>query len=238
MLGYSVIFDGSEECVERVRRLSPMMGIEVSVTPKYLEEASLVELVEPLAGEAEVLSFRVLGNPGENVEKALIATDELGAKYLSISIDENGLEETARNMDEMFRLGAIYSKYIVLEPRGEYLNATASKLHDYIGGVFKLSIYPSPSYSTDDFTSLSLSYLGLLRIARLANFTPDGRPVRVTSRKGVINYFTVIKRLVQSGYEGLFIIDYEGFGLNLSLDVVKRDFSLLDQYLYSIIEKL
>jgi len=236
MIGYSVMFDGSEECVERALAISRFTRLELAVTPSYLEDANIIELVDPLAGEAEVVSFRVAGSPGGHLEKALIAADELGADMVSIVVGEP--EWSGTDIDELFQLGASYSKYIVLEPRTGLLEPVAERLRDYIGGVFKLSLASEPHYSVDSYVEAALRYLGLLKVARLTNFTAEGRPVALTSREGRVNFFAVIGVLVRSGFDGVFMVDYEGAGLAPPLDQLRQEMSLLDQYLYSLVEKV
>jgi len=243
MLCYSALFDGSRESLERIREISRAMPLELRVPSERLVEMSLTEVVDPLLEEGlSALAVKPVGDVrellNEEFERLLIMADELHAQYVVLPVRSEWIDRVIEVMSDFFRLGATYSKYIALEPSREALAKAVAAMREYLGGVFKLSIAPSPASTTEELVALTLAHLGQVVAVKLANFTPEGGAVRLLSSEGVINPFRVVKELLEHGYDSYFVIDYESFGLELPPRLVKRDYVLLSQYLYSLVEKL
>ena len=238
-----MLYDGSPRRLDRARELSRVTPLELRVPSKEIAEISFAEIVDPLLDErVRVMAVKIVGSLtpvlGENFEMALMIADELDAGCVVLPVDAYSADLVLECLNELFRLGATYSKYVVLEPARGVMARVISGMREHLGGVFKLSISPSPNSTTEEVLALSLAYLGQLKLVKLANFNSRGDAVRVSSVDGMINSFRLVKELVRHGYDNDFVLDYESFGLTLPTQLVRDDYELLEQYLHSLLEKL
>lgn len=240
MICYSLLFDDSHSCLERLRYLSDI-PLELVLRTKDLKNLSILDIAEPLSdAEAKVVAVKVAEGFGsiteEDLEKVLLLTDEVCADYTIIPVSRENLDSAVNVLNQLFKSAAIYAKKAVLEPSKEVLPQLSSLLSEFLGGVFKYSISPTPQLTTSEMLKLSLNHFGQLSAVKLVCFTRDGRATRVTSTAS-LNVFTIIKELIERGYEGLFMLDYEPRGLVLPPRFVREDYNLLQQFVRSIAEK-
>ncbi|MEM3936896.1 MAG: hypothetical protein QXN94_02750 [Thermofilaceae archaeon] len=237
---YSVVFDESSACGEKLRYLSDI-PLELVLSSEYLVNLGIIDVTEPLSDAgvrvAAVKIAEGLGIIGdESFEKALILADEVGAEYVVVPVNEGNFESTVNALNRVFHSAVTYAKKVVLEPSKEVLPQLSELVSEFLGGVFKYSLSPTPSLTTGEMLKLSLANFGRLAAVKLVCFARDGRATRVTSAAS-LNVFTIIKGLIERGYDGLFVLDYEPRGLVLPARHVREDYDLLLQFARSIAEK-
>lgn len=240
VIGYSLMFDGSGSHVERSCSL---LGtpIELVLKAEDLRDFSVFEVSEPFSGVGvEIVAVKILEGfseaRAEDLEKALVLADELGADYVVVPVGEGDLRVAADSLDRIFESAAAYAKKVALEPsRGVQLELSGY-VSKFLGGVFKYVLSPAPGLTTDEMIAFAVEHLGQLAAVKLVCFTRDGRAARVTRASG-INVFALMRELEERGYDGLYVLDYEPRGLLLPLQLVRGDLDLLLQYLRSLAEK-
>ncbi|MCS7104680.1 MAG: hypothetical protein NZ954_03850 [Thermofilaceae archaeon] len=240
MLCYSLVFNGLEEDLNRIRSI-PQMPIELALPLDTLQTLSIPELADPFLEENVKVEYVKLLSPCqdtlvEDLEKTVILADELTAEFIVLPVDKGGLHSIINVIDKIFESAVVYSKKIALEPSREALAKVVSSTNKFLGGVFKFSFSPTPTSTTDEVTTLALTYLGQLAAVKLVGFSNEGNASRISGASG-INVFALIKELLESGYDGYFVLDYEPRGLMLPSRLVWEDCELLIQYINSLIEK-
>ena len=243
MLCYSVLFDESQERLTELGRILRGIPLELIIPSETLLSLSLSEVVDPLVEERlDVVAVKVVGDVEalvkEEFERLLITADELQASMVVLPVNACNMKTVTASLSSIFRLAPLYSKHVLLEPSREVIARVVEAINAYLGGVFKLSIAASPDSTTDEILALALTHLGRVSMVKLSNFLEDGRVTSVTSTRGSINVFTVIKELLESGYDSYFSIDYESYKAAPPLKVARRECELLNQYIRSISEKL
>ncbi|MEM0023328.1 MAG: hypothetical protein QXM80_00910 [Thermofilaceae archaeon] len=240
MICYSVVFDETSACAEKLRYLLDI-PLELVLSSEHLVNLGIIDVTEPLSdAEASIAAVKIaegLGIVGEeSFEKALILADEVGAEYVVMPVNEGNFESTVNALNRVFQSAATYAKKVVLEPSKDILPQLSALVSKFLGGIFKYSLSPTPSLTTDEMLELSLANFGQLAAVKLVCFTRDGRATRVTSAAS-LNAFAIIKGLIERGYDGLFVLDYEPRGLVLPTRHVREDYDLLLQFARSIAEK-
>ncbi|MEM2217493.1 MAG: hypothetical protein QW731_03865 [Thermofilaceae archaeon] len=229
--------------MNRLRSLPKNMPFELIVPAVKLIELNIFEIIDPLLEEGlNIVAVKPSGDTegllsGE-LERLLILMDELGAEFAILPVDENNLGSMASSMQNLFHLAVIYSKRVALEPTRSTIAKVTNMMYNYLGGVLKLSISPSPSSTTEEVIALTLSHISQVVAVKLTNFVTCGKATRLTNANGTINIFTVVRELLQQGYDSYFIVDYEAHELELPSDAVREDFETITQYIYSIREKV
>lgn len=241
MLCYSLVYDGREEQIERLRQL-PKLPLELVVPLDALRTLSLIELIDPIIDErAEVVAVKLHDTAGDytgdDVEKAVVAADELGAEYVVPPVGGGEATAALEALESALPLAVAYSKKLVLEPSFEVVESAVEFTNRFIGGLFKLSLSPVYPATTEEFLKLAVNHLGLLAAVKLVSYTEKSRVSRVSSPYR-LNAFTVIRELVSRGYDSLFVIDYEARGLLLPPSAVRDDCNLVLQYIRSTLEEL
>lgn len=240
MICYSLVFEDSHDCLERLRHLSDI-PIELVLRSEDFRDLGVFDVTEPLldAG-ANVVAVKIAesydGFTEDEVQKAVILTDEASADYMVIPVSTENFDCVTNALSCFFRSAAAYAKKVVLEPSRDTLPRLSEFVSEFLGGVFKYSISPVPHLTTSEVLRLSLSHLGQLAAVKLVSFTKSGRATRITGAAD-LNVFTIVKELVERGYDGLFVIDYEPRGLVLPPQLVREDYNLLQQFIRSIVEK-
>lgn len=243
MLCYSILYDGTVSRMNRLRSLPKDIPFELIVPAVKLTELNVFEIIDPLLEEGlNIVAVKPLGNTerllsGE-LERLLILMDELGAEFAVLPVDEGNLGSMASSMQNLFHLAVVYSKRVALEPTRRTIAKVTNLMHNYLGGILKLSISPSPSSTTEEVIALALSHISQVVAVKLINFITCGKATRLINASGTINIFTVVRELLQQGYDSYFVVDYEGRELELPPDAVREDFETISQYIYSIREKL
>ncbi len=243
VLCYSVLYDGTVARMSRLRSLPKDIPLELIVPTIKLTELNVFEIVDPLLEEGlSVVAVKPLGDTemllNEEFERLLILVDELGAEFAVLPVGERNLASIAGSMQNLFHLAVAYSKRVALEPTRRTIADVVKLMHRYLGGVLKLSISPSPSSTTEEIIALALTHIGQVVAVKLTNFSAYGKAIRLTDASGTINIFTVVKELLQQGYDSYFVVDYEGRKLELPSHAVREDFEAISQYINSIREKL
>jgi len=231
----------TEEALRRPRLLNRYLA-EVSVPSSgYLEALGLDDIVDPLAEVGvRVESVKVpadvpaRANLRDPLEKCSIVAEELGARNLVVEIGKGSLER--RILEEMFRVASVYNLRLCLELEGSTreISDALDALSEFVGGVLKLSLKPLEGTSTPEFVEAIERAFGLLRIIRLANYdTESGRTISVLSGGGTIDCYAVLRYLVERGFDGLLLLDYESRGEESLAEI-----DVLVQYTRSLMEKV
>lgn len=234
------MFEDSCDRLERLRCFSDI-PIELVLRGEDFRDLGVLDITEPLldAG-AQIVAVKIIesydGFTDDDVQKAMILTDEAKADYTVIPVSEENFNFVVNLLNCFFRSAAAYAKKVVLEPSKDVLPRLSKLVSEFLGGVFKYSISPTPHLATSDVLRLSLTHLGQLAAVKLVSFTKSGRATRITSAAD-LNVFTIVRELVERGYDGFFVIDYEPRGLVLPPQLVREDYNLLQQFVRSIVEK-
>lgn len=231
----------TEEALRRPRLLSRYLA-EVSVPSSGdLEALGLDDIVDPLAEVgARIESVKVPTDISarvdisDSLEKCSIVAEELGARNLVVEAGREFLER--RVLEEMFGVASVYNLRLCLELRGtiEDISEALDVLSEFIGGVLKLSLRPLESVSTPEFVEAIERAFGLLCIVRLANYdVKSGRAISVLNNKGTIDCYAVLRYLVERGFDGLLLLDYESRGEDSLAEI-----DVLEQYTRSLVERV
>ncbi|MEZ0345354.1 MAG: hypothetical protein ABWK01_02225 [Infirmifilum sp.] len=243
MLCYSVRFDGTGLHIERLKQLMNV-PVELVLNIDELREMSVFEIAEPILEEGIEVTAVKLDTPlsqssEEDVEKAIVLADELNSDLIVLPVEGERLQirEGSPRLDSLFKSASVYAKKVVFEPHPRALPGLADLISEFLGGVFKLAVSPEPELNTEELIELAHEHLGQLVLVRLVCFTREGKVARISGTTSP-NVFAIIKELLERGYEGFFVLDYEPRGLMLPSQLVREDLELLLQYVRSMMGRV
>jgi len=212
------------------------LGVDVLVElpGDVLKEFSVDEITDPL------IEYRVrfpivsvaFSEEIDLAEKAVIIAEELGSEYVAVTLTLADLNRFAGLAKDLFKIFSCYKIGLCIETEENYVGKLKEIILENIGGVFWLTVSPNDNMGTSKFIRLIEENLRMLRIIRAVNYT--NKAVRPLFRGKSINYYIVLKKLLEIGYRGYFVLDYETKGLPIVISELSRELELISQVTSSL----
>lgn len=210
------------------------LGSFLLIPAKYLEYASVCEIVDPLLEyRVEIRGISIYHMPLTSIdmlEKAAIIADEIDARYVITHIRDNNLYYMKKDiMKNIFDIFSSYKIGFCVESYPEIVPKLRNIVQREIGGVIWLAVAPSENTDTHTLIKIILNNIRLIKVIKAINFA-NNKPEIVTKGRN-INYYSVIKALVRNYFYGDFVLDYDPYGLQLDLTVLSREIETIRQYM-------
>ena len=224
-----------EKDAEKLASLEKLgVGVLVELPGEVLEELGVDEVTDPLIEykvRIPIISV-AFSKKVDLAEKAVIIAEELDSEYVTVALTPEGLNYFASIAKDLFRIFSCYKVGLCIETEKSYLNKLKEIILESIGGVFWLAISPSYTTKTGELIRLIEENLRMVRIIRAINYTNES--VCPLFKGKSINYYKVLKKLLEVGYQGYFVLDYEPKGLPLKVRELSRELELISQVTSSL----
>jgi len=213
---------------------------EIIISPKYLEEISISEIIDlcEFTSEVNVIGLRLSSNILYNldlVEKSLYILDELKARFLVVPFSMN-FEHRVKDMDKIFELTANYNKTICIEILSPQLFLSMKYIIEmidrYTKSVFGIAYNMYYNRMNKNMFNEIGENIEYIKILYFMNFYKENK-LNILDTMGEINIFRLIRYLHKYKFRYYLILDYPDITIyNLINDIEK-----IMEFLFSIEEK-
>ncbi len=224
-----------EKDAEKLASLEKLgVGVLVELPGNVLKELGVDEITDPLI-EYKVrfpIVSVAFGREVDLAEKAVIIAEELGSEYVTVTLGAERLSYFASITKDLFRIFSCYKVGLCIGAEESYVGKLKEIILSNIGGVFWLTISPGHTMETGRLIRLIEENLRVVRIIRAVNYAD--KAIRPLFKGKSINYYKVLKKLLEVGYQGYFVLDYEPKGLPLKVGELSRELELIGQVISSL----
>lgn len=235
-LASTVMYTGQKDAGKL--SIAEQVGLQVlvEIPAAVIDTLGIDEIVDPLLEyRVRFCGVSVLSPtlPSTLVlEKAAIAAEELEANYVLMKMQRKELDRFRKLSDELFEIFSSYKIGLCVETNPENAASIRELILDKIGGVFWIALSPSEDTSTRRFIDTILYLMRLLKIIKMVNYTKRG--ASFITDEGNINYYSVLRALVENYYDGVIVLDYDSKGLDMYGEKLSYEVSIIRQYAASL----